>query len=162
MSTRSVLPRLCEGCYLGGMAALNLPLPEGTGDWHMWQTFFRFQKRRSRSFICGPGCLTNTNMFFGLEGIYDCTSTLDLLRIPYECSPVYAADHTRAVSDLVLDAVLQGSSPDFVVLDDWMPRDTDKIKVFELLYKSYPYLSECDCSALRQWEVENRRNFDVC
>ena len=26
--------------YLGGMAAINLPSPAETGDWHMEQTFF--------------------------------------------------------------------------------------------------------------------------
>ena len=127
--------------YLGGMAALNLPSPTGTGDWHMEQTFFRSREKRSRSFISGAGCPTDTTSILGDAGVYDCTAVLDELGIPHESAVAYAANHARATADLVLAAVLRGESPDFVVLDDWMPRDSDKQQVFDLLSKALGHLS---------------------
>jgi hypothetical protein len=57
---------------------------------------------------------------------------LDELKIPHPDGSVYAADHVRAIADVVLVAVLEGGSPDFVQLDDWMPADADKQRVFDL------------------------------
>ena len=128
--------------YIGGMAALNLPSPTGTGDWHMEQTFFRQREHRSRSFISGVGCPTDTTHILGEAGVYDCTAVLDELGIPHESAVAYAANHARAIADLVLAAVLRGESPAFVVLDDWMPRDSDKQQVFDLLAKALGHLTE--------------------
>jgi len=155
------IPATSVQIYLGGMAALNLPSPAGTGDWHMIQTYFRPRQKRSRSFVSGTGCLTDTNSMLGDEGIYDCTEILDRLGIPYERRPVYAASHARAAADLVLDAVMRGSSPGFVVLDDWMPRDTDKHQVFALLAKAVPCLSIQELEQLLVWRLKNGPDQDV-
>lgn len=141
--------------YLGGMAALNLPSPAGTGDWHMEQTFFRLREHRSLSFISGVGCPTDTTAILGDAGIYDCTALLDDLGIPHESPVAYAASHARATADLVLAAVLRGGSPDFVVLDDWMPRDSDKQQVFDLLLMALPRLNAEQQENVRRWERKN-------
>lgn len=135
------LPATSRLCYLGGKAALNLPSPTGTGDWHMEQTFFRQREKRSRSFISGVGCLTDTTSMLGDAGVYDCTATLDELGIPHESEVAYAANHARACADLVLASVMRGVSPDFVALDDWMPRDSDKQQVFDLLGMALGHLT---------------------
>lgn len=142
--------------YLGGMAALNLPSPTGTGDWHMEQTFFRSREKRSRSFISGVGCPTDTTSILGEAGIYDCTAVLDEQGIPHESAVAYAANHARATADLVLAAVLRSESPDFVVLDDWMPRDSDKQQVLDLLATADAHLSDAQRCVLAAWR---RRNF---
>lgn len=141
--------------YLGGMAALNLPSPTGTGDWHMEQTFFRPRVRRSRSFISGVGCPTDTTAILGDFGVYDCTAVLDELGIPHESTIAYAANHARATADLILAAVLRGESPDFVVLDDWMPRDNDKRQVFDLLAKALEHLTQEQQKKVLEWERKN-------
>jgi hypothetical protein len=143
--------------YLGGIAALNLPLPEPTGDWHMIETFFRPQKNgwRPRSFISGVGCETDTVAFFGDEGIYDCTETLDKLGIPHESAVAYAANHARATADLVIVSILSGESPNYVVLDDWMPRDSDKEDVHYFLDQARPHLTAEQQVALRAWVAKN-------
>lgn len=141
--------------YLSGMAALNLPGPNGTGDWHMAQTFFRPRVKRSRSFISGIGCSTDTTSILGDIGVYDCTAVLDELGIQHESAVVFAADHARAIVDLVLAAVLRGESPDFVVLDDWMPRDTDKQQVFDLLLKAIPHLTNEQQKRVQEWRKVN-------
>jgi len=123
------------------MAALNLPSPTGTGDWHTEQTFFRQREKRSRSFISGVGCPTDTTPMLGDTGVYDCTATLDELGIPHESAVAFAASHARACADLVLASVMRGVSPDFVALDDWMPRDSDKQQVFDLLEMALGHLT---------------------
>ena len=155
MPTPITIPATSRLHYLGGMAALNLPSPTGTGDWHMEQTFFRSREKRSRSFISGAGCPTDTTSILGDTGVYDCTAVLDELGIPHESAVAYAANHARATADLVLAAVLRGESPDFVVLDDWMPRDSDKQQVFDLLAKALGHLSAEQQDKVLEWERKN-------
>src|SRR6218665_891737 len=90
------VPATSRRRYLGGMAALNLPAPAGSGAWHMEQTLFRQPENRSRSFISGVGCPTHTAAILGDAGVYDCTARLDELGIPYESPFAYAASHARA------------------------------------------------------------------
>jgi len=141
--------------YLGGRAALNLPSAAGTGDWRMEQTFFREREHRSRSFISGTGCETDTTALLGDSGIYDCTAVVDNLGIPHALGPVYAATHARAVADLVLAAVMRGQSPAFVRLDDYMPRASDRQPVFDLLAVALPQLPADQRLAVQAWQVKN-------
>ncbi|RMS04957.1 hypothetical protein ALP73_200145 [Pseudomonas coronafaciens pv. garcae] len=145
------IPATSKLIYLGGMAALNLPSATGTGDWHMHQTFFRPRQSFSRSFISGKGCATDTLDMLGDSGIYDCTSILKSLGIPHEGTNAFAANHARATADIVLDAVMRGGSPDFVVLDDWMPRLSDKHEVLKLLHKAQEFLIIEQQAVLHAW-----------
>jgi FAD/FMN-containing dehydrogenase len=137
--------------YIGGKAALNLPSATGTGDWHMEQTFFlpNPKKQRSRSFISGEGCATDTTAILGDDGIYDCTEILDKLGIPHDSAFAYAASHARAIADLALDSVLRDASPDFVV------RDGDKQEVYDILTKAHGHLTADQQEHVRWWERKN-------
>jgi hypothetical protein len=155
MSVAVTIPATSPFRYLGGMAALNLPSPTGTGDWHMEQTFFRSRETRSRSFISGVDCATDTTPILGDAGVFDCTDLLDELRIPHVNGSVYAANHARATADLVLSAVLRDESPDFVRLDDWMPRNSDKQEVFDLLAIALKQLRPTQQQKLLAWQNKN-------
>jgi hypothetical protein len=155
MPTAITIPETTKQRYLGGMAALNLPSPAGTGDWHMWQTFFRLREHRSLSFISGIGCATDTVALLGEIGVYDCTAILDDLGIPHESATAFAANHARATADLVLGSVLRGESPDYVTLDDWMPRDSDKQLVFDLLDMAMPRLTAEQQEKVLEWRRKN-------
>lgn len=149
------IPETTPDRYLGGMAALNLPTAAGTGDWHQVQTFFRPRRRLSRSFISGVGCQTDTTDLLGRAGIVDCTQVVERLRIPHQGARVFAATHARAVADLVLAAVLRGESPDFVDLDDYMPRPDDKREVFDLLQMAAAKLSADARQQVNAWRTKN-------
>jgi hypothetical protein len=150
---RVTIPETSPQRYIGGMAALNLPSPEGTGDWHMEQTFFREREHRSRSFISGVGCPTDTTHVLGQAGIYDCTAVLAELGIPHEGTVAYAANHARAIVDLVLGAVLRSESPEFVVMDDWMPRACDKRAVLDLLTSATQSLTPAQKGKVLAWQA---------
>jgi hypothetical protein len=145
------IPPTSRQRYLSGIAALNLIAPEGTGDWHMIEIFFRPHKNRAVTFIAGEGCATNTIPFLGDAGVFDCTSVLNDMRIAYGGEVAYAANHARAIADLVIGTVLRGQSPEFVIVDDWMPRDSDKQKVYDLLDRALPQLSPEHQEKIRQW-----------
>ena len=64
----------------------------------------------------------------------------------------YAASHARACADLVLAAVMRGLSPDFVTLDDWMPREIDKQAVHDLIDRALPRLDATQAEAVKAWQ----------
>lgn len=150
-----IIPETSPDRYVGGMAALNLPTAIGTGDWHQVQTFFRPHRRLSRSFISGVGCPTDTTALLGRTGIVDCTQVVEQLRIPHQGLRVFAATHARAVADLVLGAVQRGESPDFVDLDDFMPRPEDKREVFDLLQMATAKLDGNARQQVNAWQTKN-------
>jgi hypothetical protein len=158
MATMEEIPPIPETSptrYLSGMAALNLISPNGTGDWHVVETFFRPHKRRSRSFIAGAGCETDTLDLLGDRGIFECSEALDAMGIRRPPGNAYAATHARAIAELVLSAALHGESPEFVQLDDWMPRDSDKQEVFDLLCITAPKLTDEQRKKVLIWRMKN-------
>lgn len=155
MSTPITIPATSRLHYLGGMAALHLPSTNGTGDWHMEQTFFQSREKRSRPFISDTGCPTDTTPLLGEVGIFDYTHLLDDLGIPHEGEVAYAANLVRTTADLVLGAVLRGQAPDFFTLDDWMPRHSDKQQDFDLLAMAYHHLTADQQDKTREWERRN-------
>ena len=151
-----VLPETSLDRYVGGTAALNLPTGDGgTGDWHQEATFYQPRRNLSRSFISGVGCLTDTSALLGRLGIVDCTDLVDRMKIAHKGSRVYAATHARAVADLVLSAALRGVSPDFIDLDDFMPRPEHKSAVLGLLEMAMPKLSESVREQVLAWQIKN-------
>ena len=154
-ATPIVLPETSLDRYIGGMAALNLPTGEWTGHWHREQTFFQPRRKLSRSFISGAGCSTDTTALLGHEGIVDCTQLVDALRIAHQGSRVFVATHARAVADLVLGALQRGESPDFVDLDDYMPRPEHKRAVFKFLDLAAPKLDDDIRQQLLAWQIKH-------
>lgn len=146
-----MIPKTSQDCYLSGMAALNLPSATGTGDWHQVETF-RPRQQRSRCFVVGEGCEADTRDYLGSLGIFECSALLDELQIDYPAGPVYAASHARAIADLVLVAVISGGSPEFVTLDDWMPRESDKQEVYDLLAIALPKLTPVQQQIIESWQ----------
>jgi hypothetical protein len=150
-----VIPETSPTRYLSGIVALNIPSNEGTGDWHQTQIFFRPVVRVPRSFLVGHGLEFDPIPYVGETGIEDRTVDLDALGVEHPVGPVYAATHARAIVDLVLGAVVRGESPDFVALDDWMPRRDDKNAVLTLLDKANTRLDPRQVDTLRNWALKN-------
>lgn len=141
--------------YLSGMAALNIPSAKGTGDWHMIETFFSPHQQSSRLFITGSGCQDDTTPFLADMGVYDCSAILNSYGIPHPDGSVYAATHARAIADMVLVTILDGRFPNFIPLDDWMPRDIDKQAVFNLLETAAGRIDEAGRKRILTWIEAN-------
>ena len=128
-----IIPATSPTCYLSGVASLNLALSDTTGDWHFTTTFAATNQRLPLCFLVGEGREVNTLPLFGEVGIIECSAVLIKQGLPYHGEHVYAATHARAIGDMVVAAVMDGGNPGHVVLDDWMPSDSDKQEVFDLL-----------------------------
>jgi hypothetical protein len=132
--------------YLTGLTALNIPAPEGTGDWHFSETFEGFAGRPPGPYQVAGINSPDTQRWLGETGIFDARSRLDPYRLELPPGPVYAADHYRAIADMVLAAVFTGQQfEDSISLDDWLPEDHEKHRFRSLLEAVKPSLT------LDQW-----------
>lgn len=148
------LPVTSKHRYLSGLAALNISTSKRTGDWHSYH-ICKPPKRPVRTYLVGEGCQVNTNPIFGERGILDVTQILDEMQVPQASHPTYAANHARAIADLILAAVLAHQALDHIQLDDWMPTPQDKQEVFSLLELAHEILSEEQVAQITAWEQLN-------
>jgi hypothetical protein len=149
------IPETSPTRYIGGMGALNLNSDGCTGDWHSIETFYRPTENHTRSFISGSGCATDTTALLGEAGIFECSALLDEMKIPHAEGPAYAATHARAIADLVIDAALRGKYANYLRLDDFMPRISDKQSVFDLLAMALPKLTLPQQQLVSSWQQEH-------
>lgn len=105
--------------------------------------------------MAGSGCEVDTIHYLGDKGIFECSSLLDELKIPRPPGKAYAASHARAIADLVLAAVINNGSPDFIPLDDWMPYEHNKKEVFDLINLAIQKLDSSQTNKIRQWLQKN-------
>lgn len=139
--------------YISGMRALNINDYEFlTGDWHVKETWHPDSELNSFH-IMGKGkiALFDTNIYLGEEGVFEASEILQTMGVPIFSPKVYAATHARAIADKIIAEAflaikLNGSKlfryislHDF---DDYMPEDTDKLRVYELLEKAIKLLPQ--------------------
>ena len=135
---------LSQDRYISGMAALNLPAPEDTsGDWHFMNLFYSDDKP-SEVFVAGVNGRVDTRHIYGCYGVYECSSALRRRGLRFDVSSAYyAANHTRAILDLIYYYLLRhldlshfrGASTDYL--------DTEKQEE-ELLRMASKMLTELD------------------
>jgi hypothetical protein len=115
------------------MTAINIPSPEGTGDWHFHDAIFGTPGKPHRYFIAGTDFKDDTDIF-GDAGVSDCKPLLAKygaftgggpIRIAEPVGSVYAANHYRASADLLLDFIQKGDPLTLYSIDDWfsLPRE---------------------------------------
>jgi hypothetical protein len=145
--------------YITSIAALNIPSLEGTGDWHFSACFRQRENIKPSQHIAGIDTLSTYNQLGGY-GIYDC---FDVLK-KYGASPlpekmtVYAANHYRAVTDMVYHLVQNGQDIiKTVILDDWFPEPSEKEAVYQLLDKMRPELTAEKWGRIEEWKKLTRK-----
>src|SRR4051794_10608739 len=116
------IPATSPTRYLTGACALNIPAPEQTtGDWHFQNVFFISPLPPQ---IAGEGedTLVNTNPIFGAYGIHECSEVLKKLGLSLpENAPVYAANHYRAILDLLISSARAERPADYLAQpEDWL------------------------------------------
>ncbi|MBQ69777.1 hypothetical protein CL689_07050 [Candidatus Saccharibacteria bacterium] len=156
MHSQVRIPATSTARYLSGLAALNLPSDNGSGDWHLIETFFSGNGGKSRCFIVGDGCEVNTNHLLGSRGVLESSSLLRKVGLEFDSELVFAATHERAVADLVLASVLNNGDASHVTLDDWMPSEEHKDLVFNLLHLALPGLGKSESQLIRKWVKHNQ------
>lgn len=141
--------------YISGQKALNIYDDERcTGDWHAAEAWHPQQTKLGTCGIMGVGGFFNTHPYLGNKGIVDVTQTLKAMGCPDFAPVVYAANHARAIADMIIvDALNQQifSAVTLKAFDDWMPTEQDKQKVYSLLEQAIPHLSTIEASLVKQW-----------
>lgn len=113
--------------YLSGMAALNIPSPEGTGDWHMLGAFNE-KNIKPIQFIADELFI----QIFETDEIEDKSDIANEYGI-HHIAPLYCATHYRAIADMAIKSFLSGRNANYIDVDDWLDTDEQKQKVFTLL-----------------------------
>lgn len=150
---RTALPYTTRSHYITGKTALNIPAPENTGgDWHFREAFFGRGERKPRIFIAGEGEDWNTNAIWGNYGIHECSQVLKYYGLPIlPEQKVYAANHYRAVLDMLYRCVKRSDYPDHLCLDDWFDNKEQKEPFIKLVKQLQPYLSIDEWQLVETW-----------
>lgn len=151
--TAIVLPKTTPTCYLTGMTALNIPAPEGTtGDWHFEESFWGRGNTRPKFFVAGEGRALNCNAIWGALGIYDCGDILRAKGIAIAAEErVYAANHCRAILDMVHNAIKHKEYPHHITVDDWLDVDSELKRFFENIPGLNNFLEDDEKIILNAW-----------
>lgn len=157
--------------YISGMRALNINDYEFlTGDWHVKETWHP-DSNLSSFHIMGKGkiSLFDTNVYLGEVGVFEASEILQTMGVPTFSRTVYAATHARAIADKIIAEAflaieLNGSKlfryislHDF---DDYMPEDTDKQRVYELLEKAIKLLPQEQSNHVKEWLYQAKCKFE--
>ena len=149
---KSGFPKTSQERYLTGLTALNIPSPEGTGDWHFSETFEGTAGRPPGPYQLVGDDLLNTKPLLGDAGIFDARARLEPYRLELPPGPIYAADHYRAIADMVLTAIVARQSFEHsIILDDWLPEPDGQVRLWRLLETAKPALILDQWSRITVW-----------
>lgn len=161
MSHQVIIPdNLSEQRYISGMYALNLPAPEDTsGDWHFLSVFYRKSITPHTVMIAGEGEKINTNHIFGKDGIYVCDKALARRGLKADGKTSYAANHFRAILDLVHSSLQDNIYPSRLsgASEDYLDTDDEKNILLEKATAMLPHLSSNASEMLQKWIEEERK-----
>lgn len=153
------LPTTSPQHYLTGMTAVNIPSPDGTGDWHFRAAFFGYPDSPPRYTVAGVNCIDTTDLF-GNAGIYDCKSALlrygvfgkdNAIQVVEPVGPVYAADHYRASADLLINRLKRGAPfVELYSIDDWLSTKEEKTRFFDFIQPAVA-LGERQWQTITEW-----------
>ena len=130
--------------YISGQKALNIyDFENKTGDWH-FSAFWGGEEQKLKKFsLMGTGEKFNTNPFLGDLGVFEASKNLALMGKNFNCE-IWAANHSRAISDIIICNALEEGEVNFFTLyefDAWFPTADDKQKVYFYLELALKKLS---------------------
>ncbi|WP_198266663.1 hypothetical protein [sulfur-oxidizing endosymbiont of Gigantopelta aegis] len=155
---KCTVPKTNKEHYLTSITALNIPSDEGTGDWHFYDAFYETADFVPKKYVAGIDTLS-TNEILGDNGVYDAYSVLVETGLQPITDNVYAADHYRAVADMVFDLVRKVSTQRelnmLIILDDWLTEPEEKERLFSLTDQFRGVLTKKEYQRLESWKTSN-------
>jgi hypothetical protein len=81
------------------------------------------------------------------------------IQLVYQIQPstkdVFSADHYRAIADMVLDGITKGYDIESsIILDDWLPEQHEKEKLYCLIDSFKPALTEKQWQKITSWKMK--------
>ncbi|MBL1321975.1 MAG: hypothetical protein COA63_013100 [Methylophaga sp.] len=138
--------------YLTGITALNIPIDECTGDWHFSACFVVRGDAKPPQQRAGIELLS-TSKWLGRKGIYDCYSVLVEHGLKEKVRHIYAADHYRAIADMVYYKVKNGRSINRTIsLNDWLPEPHEKERLYQMIDLLKPAMNNEEWGIIEKWK----------
>lgn len=150
------IPPTSKTRYLTGACALNIPAPERTtGDWHFQNVFF-VSPQPAQIAGDGPDTLVNTNPIFGAYGIHECSDVLRKLGLALrDGAPVYAANHYRAILDLLISSARAEKSADYLAEPEvWLDTVDNVHRLVALARQAESFLSGEEQKTVTAWTAK--------
>ena len=150
------IPATSPTHYLSFKHALNLRYPtEDTGEWHFESAFFG-DPEKSRSIPrAGEGEAINTNPSLGDKGIREMSEVLVSQRVLATQSPVYVANHYRAITDIAMLHLSKNQRPTIATvraINQWLDTEEQlETLVTEYLNPLRQQLPETHLSTFDEW-----------
>ncbi|NOR69628.1 MAG: hypothetical protein GQ532_08040 [Methylomarinum sp.] len=137
--------------YITAIAALNIPSDKGTGDWHFFENFMIHDDVIPTQKVAGIDTLS-TKKWLGNTGIFDCYEVLKECGLKSDKQKIYAANHYRAIADMVYDNVKRGYSiKDTISLNDWLPELHEKKKMYILISLLESAMTSNEWDVIKEW-----------
>lgn len=159
MRHQVIIPdRLSKERYISGIHALNLPAPEDTsGDWHFSNVFYHEEDGVTVN-LAGKGEEIDTNFIFGNYGIYLCNDALKKRGLVANGVRSYAANHFRAILDLLYREIKEGRYPYYLfgASEDFLDTEEEKRILLEKTLIMLPFLSSEKQKILSEWVSKER------
>lgn len=147
----TTLPPTSEAHYITGKAALNVPNEDGSfADWHFDEVFL---SGRGKIRVAGKDA-PETAALLGNYGIRECSSVLKRFGVVIpQNGKVYAANHVRALLDMVIASVEKNKVPEHVNAMDMLdsPQAIEELQAQVMLLKK-KINNQITLSLLEQWE----------
>lgn len=147
------LPATSKEHYLTGQAALNVPYEDNTfADWHFDEVFLSGHGR----FPVAGRDFPDTSNLLGQYGIRECAGVLRRYGLKLgKNEKVYAANHVRAVLDLVVSTLSKGQVPVHVTVSDILDSDESLRDFREQIHLLKERITDrVTLSLLAQWEQQ--------
>lgn len=139
------------GYYLSGTTALNIPSATLTGGWHLTSILSQISVQLN---MAGEGAhaFVNTNPDFGQEGVFECSQKLIEFgaNLPIGIQ-VYAANHHRAVLDLLVMTARNLQNPAFIHLPDYFDSIKEQRDVRAFVTSMLPRLKPDEAQHIQDW-----------
>ncbi len=152
---KCTLPETNYQHYLTAITALNIFSEDGTGDWHFSENFLEDESYIPRKTVAGIDT-RSTNEYLGNNGIFNCYQTLLESGVQPSTKEVFSANHYRAIADMILDGITKGNDIEgSIILDDWLPENDEKEKLYCLINKFKSALTEKQWQKIVAWKMKN-------
>lgn len=154
-----IVPETSPTHYIGGKCALNLTMPDTSGDWHQPDYIYCPQDRPIELTVFGEGVENhhNTNHIFVDYGIIESAEKLKSWGFEVNYPQVFRSDHFRAILDLLyvdlmtcdpnsrFSFITQGATEDFL--------DTEEQQqiIFEKALLVQPHLPADRSALVDKW-----------
>lgn len=149
----NTIPPTSEKEYLTGRTALNIPYEDGTfADWHFSEVFLSGRGGFHRAGKEVP----DTSEILGSYGIRECSDVLRRFGVPVEeGKKVYAANHIRAILDLVLRSIQKHKLPAHIYAPDMLDDTESMQELQKQIYRVKQSIQDTIAlSLLETWETQ--------